>query len=66
LGKRIIVFSILNPVYLEQVPWIDGAVAVYSYARESFIAGFSAIVGRIPARGELPFNNGTNQNRTDD
>jgi beta-N-acetylhexosaminidase len=55
-GRRVIVFSILSPVYLEQVPWIDGAVAVYSYARESFIAGFSAMVGRIPAEGVLPFN----------
>jgi beta-N-acetylhexosaminidase len=61
-GKRIIVFSILSPVYLEQVPWIDGAVAVYSYARESFVAGFSAIVGRIPADGVLPFNIGTTLN----
>jgi beta-N-acetylhexosaminidase len=57
-GKRIIVLSVLSPVYLEQVPWVDGAVAVYSYARESFIAGFSAIVGRIPAEGILPFNAG--------
>jgi beta-N-acetylhexosaminidase len=60
-GKRIIVFSILSPVYLERVPWIDGAVAVYSYARESFVAGFSAIVGRIPAQGVLPFDLGTNR-----
>ena len=55
LNKRIIVFSVLNPVYLEQVPWIDGAVAVYSYAPESFIAGFSAILGRISGGGKSPF-----------
>jgi beta-N-acetylhexosaminidase len=55
LGKRIIVFSVLSPVYLDEVSWADGAVAVYSYAPESFIAGFSAITGRIPARGRLPF-----------
>jgi beta-N-acetylhexosaminidase len=55
LKKRLIVVSVLNPVYLEELPWITGAVAVYSYARESFIAGFSAIVGRIPAEGELPY-----------
>jgi beta-N-acetylhexosaminidase len=57
LGKRILVFSVLSPVYLEQVPWIDGAVVVYSYSRASFIAGFSAMLGRIPAVGELPFSN---------
>ncbi|MFP3040853.1 glycoside hydrolase family 3 protein [Treponema primitia] len=54
LGKRVIVFSVLSPVYLDQVPWIDGAVAVYSYAPESFVAGFSSMLGRIPAQGRLP------------
>jgi beta-N-acetylhexosaminidase len=55
LNKRVIVFSILSPVYLESVPWVTGAVAVYSYAPESFAAGFSAIAGRIPAYGILPY-----------
>ena len=55
LGKRVILFSVLNPVYLEQVPWANGAIAVYSYAPGSFIAGFSALLGRIPARGRLPY-----------
>jgi beta-N-acetylhexosaminidase len=54
LGKRVIVFSVLSPVYLDQVPWVDGAIAVYSYAPESFIAGFSSMLGRIPAQGHLP------------
>jgi len=55
LNKRVIVFSVLSPAYLDEVPWVDGAVAVYSYAPESFIAGFSAILGRIKAEGKLPF-----------
>jgi beta-N-acetylhexosaminidase len=55
LKKRVIVLSILSPVYLEEVPWADGAVAVYSYAPESFTAGFSAILGNIPAAGKLPY-----------
>jgi beta-N-acetylhexosaminidase len=54
LGKRVIVFSVLSPVYLDQAPWIDGALAVYSYAPESFIAGFSAMLGRIGAQGQFP------------
>jgi beta-N-acetylhexosaminidase len=54
LKKKVIIFSVLSPVYLESVPWADGVVAVYSYARESFAAGFSAILGRIPAGGRLP------------
>ncbi|MDR0623136.1 MAG: glycoside hydrolase family 3 protein [Treponema sp.] len=55
LKKRVVVLSVLSPVYLEEVPWADGAVAVYSYAPESFIAGFSAMLGRIPAEGKLPY-----------
>jgi len=55
LNKKVIVFSVLNPVYIENVPWVSGAVAVYSYAPESFAAGFSAIIGRIPAHGILPY-----------
>jgi beta-N-acetylhexosaminidase len=55
LNKRVIVFSILSPAYIESVPWVTGAVAVYSYAPESFAAGFSAIIGKIPAQGILPY-----------
>jgi beta-N-acetylhexosaminidase len=55
LGKKVIVLSVLSPVYLERVPWVSGAVAVYSYAPESFAAGFSAITGRISAGGRLPY-----------
>ena len=55
LKKKVIVLSVLNPVYLESVPWVDGAVAVYSYAPESLAAGFSVIAGRISAAGKLPY-----------
>ncbi|MDR1073162.1 MAG: glycoside hydrolase family 3 protein [Treponema sp.] len=56
LKKKIIVFSVLTPVYLDRTPWVDGAIAVYSYANESFVAGFSALIGRIGAYGKLPFS----------
>ena len=55
LNKKLIIFSVLSPVYLDEVPWADAAVAVYSYSSESFIAGFSAILGRISGEGRLPF-----------
>jgi beta-N-acetylhexosaminidase len=58
LGKRVIVFSVLSPVYLDKIPWAAGAVAVYSYAPESFTAGFSALLGRFTATGSLPFSMG--------
>lgn len=56
LNRRIIVVSVLSPTPLRELPWVDGAVAIYSFAHESFIAGFSAILGRIPAHGRLPFD----------
>ena len=55
LKKKVIVFSVLSPVYLDEAAWVDGAIAVYSYANESFVAGFSAMLGRISAQGKLPF-----------
>ncbi|MDR2740827.1 MAG: glycoside hydrolase family 3 protein [Treponema sp.] len=55
LGKRVIIFSVLSPVYLDEASWADGAIAVYSYAPESFLAGFSVLLGRIPGQGRFPF-----------
>jgi beta-N-acetylhexosaminidase len=55
-GKKVYVFSVLSPTYIEEAPWTEGAIAVYSYAPESFVAGFSALLGRIPAPGRLPFS----------
>jgi beta-N-acetylhexosaminidase len=55
LKKKVIVLSVLSPVYLEKALWVDGALAVYSYARESFTAAFSAMLGRIPPGGTLPY-----------
>jgi beta-N-acetylhexosaminidase len=63
LGKQVIVFSVLNPVFIEEALWADGVLAVYSYAPESFIAGFSVILGRIRAGGSLPFPLGAVQGR---
>ena len=56
LRKKVIVFSILTPIHLDRVPWVDGAIAAYSYATSSFIAGFSVLLGRIPSEGILPFS----------
>ena len=54
-GKRVIVVSALSPVYLQRVTWNTSGIAVYSYSEESFIAVFSALLGRIPMQGKLPF-----------
>ncbi|MDR0452822.1 MAG: glycoside hydrolase family 3 protein [Treponema sp.] len=58
-GKRVYAFSVLSPAYIEEATWTEGAIAVYSYAPESFVAGFSALLGRIPAPGRLPFSAGS-------
>ncbi|MDR0644480.1 MAG: hypothetical protein LBG05_06160 [Treponema sp.] len=51
--KKVIVLSVLSPVYLDGASWVDGAIAVYSYANGSFIAGFSVLLGKIEPHGRL-------------
>lgn len=53
---RIIVFSILTPVYLRELPWVDSAIAVYGWGEESFRAGYSALLGRMHAPGRMPLS----------
>ncbi len=58
LDVRIIVFSILTPIYLRELPWVDSALAVYGWGEESFRAGFSALLGRFVPSGRLPVSVG--------
>ncbi|MCL2007046.1 MAG: glycoside hydrolase family 3 protein [Treponema sp.] len=52
---KIIVLSVSSPALLDDLYRVDASLSVYSYAHESFIAGFSAMLGRIPASGRVPF-----------
>jgi len=54
LGQKIIVISALSPVLLEEVPWADTAIAVYSYSPWSFTAAFSALAGDYEPEGVMP------------
>jgi beta-N-acetylhexosaminidase len=54
LSARVIVFSILTPVYLTELPWVRDAVAVYGWGRESFEAGYAAILGDYAPGGRMP------------
>lgn len=54
LDVDLTVFSILTPVYLRDAPWVDSAIAVYGWGEESFRAGYSVLLGRIPPRGSIP------------
>lgn len=51
---HVVVFSILTPVYLAEVPWVESALAVYGWGVESFQAGFSVLRGDYGAEGSLP------------
>ena len=57
-GARIIVISALTPVYLDEVPWVSGAVAVYGTGVDSFKAGFAAVTGVFEPEGRLPIRFG--------
>ena len=50
----IIVFSVLTPIYLAEVPWVRSALAAYGTGIESIQAGFAVLNGDFPAEGKLP------------
>ena len=54
LSDKIIILSSLTPVYLDKIPWVKDAVAVYGTGWESFAAGFGAIRGDFTPAGHLP------------
>ncbi len=51
---QVTVISTLTPVYLLEESWINSAVAVYGTGYESFMAGFSAILGDYIPTGIVP------------
>jgi beta-N-acetylhexosaminidase len=51
---RVIVFSILTPVYLAELPWVSASIAAYSWSADSFKAGFAVLRGDFTAEGALP------------
>lgn len=55
-SARIIVYSTLTPIYLDELPWVETAIAVYGWGRESFAAGFSVLRGDTEALGVLPIH----------
>jgi len=54
LGRKVIVISTLSPVYLDEAPWVETAIAVYGDGRDSFRAGFGVLAGDFSATGVLP------------
>ncbi|MDC7234070.1 MAG: glycoside hydrolase family 3 protein [Spirochaetales bacterium] len=56
LADKIVVISSLTPIYLNEVPWVKDAVAVYGTGIESYQAGFAAVRGDFVPGGKLPIN----------
>lgn len=52
--RKVIVFSILTPIYLRELPWVENAIAVYGWGQESFDAGFAVLRGDFTPPGILP------------
>ena len=56
VGSNIIVMSVLTPIYLRDMNWVDNAVAVYGTSSDSFKAGFASLQGDIVPEGVLPLD----------
>ncbi|THB63649.1 MAG: glycoside hydrolase family 3 protein, partial [Spirochaetaceae bacterium] len=53
---KIIVFSLLSPIYLTTMPWVQNGIAVFGWYDDSVRAGYSVLTGFAPAIGSMPIN----------
>ena len=60
---KVIVFSILTPVYLADLSWVGASIAAYSWSADSFKAGFAVLRGDYSAEGVLPIELAPAENR---
>jgi beta-N-acetylhexosaminidase len=56
LENKLVIISILTPVYLMEVPWVRNAIAVYGESDDTFKAGFAVLAGDFQAEGEMPLD----------
>ncbi len=54
-GKKVIVLSMMSPVYSESLTWADSILMCYSWSGYSIRALVSVLRGEIQARGTLPY-----------
>ncbi|WP_319561831.1 glycoside hydrolase family 3 protein [Marispirochaeta sp.] len=54
LKERLVIISVLTPVYLFEMDWIRTALAAYGTGDESFAAAFAALAGDFIPHGKLP------------
>lgn len=54
IKDKLIVFSVLTPVYLAEIPWVETAIAVYGTGDDSFKAGYSVLAGDYTPDSIIP------------
>ncbi|MBQ3670089.1 MAG: glycoside hydrolase family 3 protein [Treponema sp.] len=54
LNKKVIIFSVLTPVYVLDYDWADTILLGYSYSPYSFKALYGALCGDFAPKGKLP------------
>jgi len=54
IKDKLIVFSVLTPVYISEIPWVKSAIAVYGTGEQSFKAGFSVLAGDYEPDSIIP------------
>jgi beta-N-acetylhexosaminidase len=54
IDAEIYVISVLTPIYLQRMSWVENAIAVYGTGDESLEAGFSALTGAFTPTGTFP------------
>jgi hypothetical protein len=53
-AEKVVVFSILSPVHLDEVSWAGTSLAAYGTGKDSFTAGFAVLRGDFEAGGRVP------------
>ncbi len=54
-GKKVIILSMMSPVYSESLTWADSILMCYSWSGYSIRALVSVLRGEIQAKGTLPY-----------
>lgn len=54
-GKKVIVFSIMSPVFAESLDWAETILLGYSWSGQTLQAMAGVLSGEFEARGQVPF-----------